>query len=143
MVQNYPAEYVLCVNDLVFEYDEVLIRQTLNLLNPRNFNVTLINQHFENASDMEWRQEPWYGTTYAAEKLSESYLTALENLELHPELNLPEPNPFIASDFELRRQKQDQEYPVLLVDLPYLRAWFKEDHKFNVPKRHIYIIMNR
>lgn len=139
-------EFVLCVHDLIFDYDEDLLCETLNYLNPRNFNITIIDKSFEKIKDTVWNMEPRYKSHYAVEKLSEKYLTSLENLELHSELHLPNPNSFIPSDFQLKEQRdvsEIQKFPQLLIDSPSIRAWFKQDDKFKVPKRNIHISIHR
>lgn len=136
---------MLCVNDLFFYYNEEVLSKILGFFNARNFNVTIIDKSLENLCDLKWEVEPWYRSNYLVDNLPEEFLVSLEDMEPHAELRLPDTNTFIPSNFELRRRREQGEsfeFPQLLVNSPFLRAWFKQDNKFNVPKRNIQIIMN-
>jgi insulysin len=133
------------VNDLFFYYNEEVLCKILCFFNARNFNVTIIDKSLENRGDLKWELEPWYRSNYLVENLPEEFLVSLEDMEPHAELRLPDPNTFIPSNFGLRRQTgqgEPIEFPQFLMNSSFLRAWFKQDTKFNVPKRNIQIIMN-
>ena len=46
-------------------------------------------------------REPWYGTKFVAAALPQDWVDDWEAGARVPELHMPEPNPFIPSDFEL------------------------------------------
>ena len=60
--------------------------------------VAVIGQKFQDSAD---QKEPWYGTNYSIEDISENTLDQWSNAGFHPNLNMPLPNEFIPTDFEL------------------------------------------
>ena len=45
--------------------------------------------------------EPWYGTEYSQEPISQEWLSSWAAAAAIPDLHLPHDNPFISSDFTL------------------------------------------
>lgn len=81
--------------------------------------ILLVSKKYDGEKDSEaeedgWETERWYGTKYRVRPLSEERLRYLETLSMVREdqqqspFFLPDPNPFIPSEFGLRFQK-DQE----------------------------------
>ncbi|KAK2572345.1 Insulin-degrading enzyme [Acropora cervicornis] len=57
------------------------------------------------------------------------------NVSLNPSLQLPVENEFIPTDFTIRGRPEDSSpIPSLIKDGPLLKAWFKQDDTFNLPK---------
>ncbi|VDP55275.1 unnamed protein product [Schistosoma margrebowiei] len=63
-------------------------------------------------------------------------LLAWRNSSSNPELRFPEPNSFIATEFDLVRNKcpTNVEMPELLVETEMSRIWYFQDTEFNLPK---------
>ncbi|VDP34243.1 unnamed protein product [Schistosoma margrebowiei] len=84
-------------------------------------------------------EEPWYHTKYLAVNIPENTLSAWRNSSSNPELRFPEPNSFIATEFDLVRNKcpTNVEMPELLIETEMSRIWYFQDTEFNLPKGFI------
>ncbi|XP_018650494.1 putative m16 family peptidase, partial [Schistosoma mansoni] len=84
-------------------------------------------------------EEPWYYTKYLATDIPESTLSVWRNSSTNPELRFPEPNPFIATEFDLVQNKYptNAEIPELLIETDMSRIWYFQDREFNLPKGFI------
>lgn len=79
--------------------------------------------------------EPWFATMYTEMDLPDKWIALWKNAKPHPEFALPEPNPFIADDFDIL-YKEGQvipKYPVKIVDNDLCELWFRQDDKFLLP----------
>ncbi|CAN0499175.1 unnamed protein product, partial [Ectocarpus sp. 12 AP-2014] len=96
--------------------------------------------------------EPYYGSEYSYEAISDDLIESWETCGRREELRLPEPNPVIATDFTLRSpppQQQQEEGgaaassapvgPSLIRDDDSCRVWHKTDALFRKPKLNIRI----
>ena len=59
-----------------------------------------VAKKFEEKANLE---EKWYGTKYCSEKIPAEKLESWSNAPLNKNLNLPGPNEFIPSEFDLVR----------------------------------------
>lgn len=92
----------------------------------------MISKAFEGKTDL---QEEWYGTEYSVSKISPKFIEEWNNVSLNPSLQLPVENEFIPTDFTIRGRPEDSSpIPSLIKDGPLLKAWFKQDDTFNLPK---------
>uniref|UniRef100_A0A1X7SVZ2 Peptidase M16 middle/third domain-containing protein n=1 Tax=Amphimedon queenslandica TaxID=400682 RepID=A0A1X7SVZ2_AMPQE len=81
---------------------------------------------------------PWFNTKYNEEVVSLEWEKSWKNLSLNPELHLPHPNKFIASEFELLAEDVPQtKYPVIIKETPHYKIWYKKDDVFDLPKASI------
>ncbi|KAI8787102.1 nardilysin [Biomphalaria glabrata] len=132
----FPPEHYLCGRDLFFEYNEQLIRDCLDFLRPRGMLVMLFNKDYQSLPSQS--VEPWLGTKYMVKSIDDNLIQQLENVKLNPDLNVPIPNPYIATDFGLKKIKKATKFPVVVMNEPGIRIWYKKDNKYHMPTAYIY-----
>ncbi|XP_059179179.1 nardilysin-like [Physella acuta] len=132
----FPPEHYLCGRNLFFEYNEQLIRDCLDFLRPQGMMVMLFNQEYSQLPNL--CEEPWLGTKYLAQSVDDALITRLLNVSPNPELKLPDPNPYIATDFSLIKVKKSSKYPVVVMNKDGLRMWYKKDNTYHMPNAYIY-----
>ncbi|VDP61224.1 unnamed protein product [Schistosoma mattheei] len=132
----YDMQDVLTGPFLATVYDPDLIKKILSCLTPDNSRVFLVSQKF---TDKCVEEEPWYHTKYLAVNIPENTLSAWRNSSSNPELRFPEPNSFIATEFDLVQNKcpMNVEMPELLIETEMSRIWYFQDTEFNLPKGFI------
>eukprot|EP01006_Ploeotia_vitrea_P044505 TRINITY_DN66835_c8_g9_i1.p1 TRINITY_DN66835_c8_g9~~TRINITY_DN66835_c8_g9_i1.p1 ORF type:complete len:1085 (-),score=521.06 TRINITY_DN66835_c8_g9_i1:2330-5323(-) len=148
-LQKYAPEDALSGPWLFAEFDEGLVRQYLNLMRPENMGVHVISQTFDGQTD---QNERWYGTAYRTYPLDAKLMTELSSQlasndaadNQNKELHLPEPNPFIATDFTLREtkhKKTDKIAPERIeskqIESDAMELWHKTDNVFRKPKLEV------
>lgn len=68
--------------------------------------------------------------------ISQGWLSCGENSNLR----LPEPNLFIPTDFsilDIEAENSEKVHPVIILDTPLMRVWYKQDTEFLKPKSFI------
>ncbi|CAI2726114.1 unnamed protein product [Schistosoma spindalis] len=135
-IQTYKMQDDLTSPFLATVYDPNLIRKILTCLTPDNSRIILLSKTF---ADKCVEEEPWYHTKYLAINIPENTLSAWRNSSSNPELRFPEPNPFIATEFDLVQNKfpTNVEIPELLIETEMSRIWYFQDTEFNLPKGFI------
>src|SRR5690606_29350720 len=114
-----------------------LIKHFLGFLTPDNVLIAIT------APDVETRQQSdHFATPYRVESGAIKLADAAP--KLLKQLKLPDPNPFIPDDFSLEREAMsladgEGDGPVLLKDAARMRAWFKQDEVFEVPRASVYL----
>ncbi|XP_017301100.1 insulin-degrading enzyme [Diaphorina citri] len=128
----YPLNEILVAPYMLTEYKPDLISDLLNRLRPDNMRLALVAKQFEPLCD---KVEPWYGTKYTRQPMSEEQLTKWTNVSSNDAFHLPSPNEFIATDFSLLPSDPDiSPHPTILYNSPLIRAWHKQDDEYRVPK---------
>lgn len=121
-------------------FDLENIKRYLQPLTASNMRATVISPTFKNQTSLT---ERWYGTEHSAEAYSPQLLERCAAPKPNSELFLPKPNPFIATDFQIKFKKWESEderkknmAPLLLAcsDHEMSRLWWKPDHTFLLPK---------
>ncbi|XP_049883205.1 insulin-degrading enzyme [Pectinophora gossypiella] len=137
ILQEFPMEDVLSAYYLMSEWRPELIDELLALLTPDNVRVGIVAQQFGDKCTMT---EPWYGTKYLQEDISEEKIKEWKNAQPIKELHLPPPNEFIPSKLDMETSHDatvDAVAPVIVKDTPLMRLWFKQDREFMLPKAFI------
>lgn len=131
-MRHYPLAEVLSGSILVSEWRPDLIEFVLNMLSPRNLRITIVDQSaYWKCSEVE----KIYNTSYGTELVPQSTIRDWMFCGLDSRLQLPQPNPFIPSDFEfLPIENWKQTYPKIIRDSSLARVWFKQDTEFRKPK---------
>ena len=80
--------------------------------------------------------DPWYGTPMRIRPLN--YLADATFAEELQALHLPQPNPFIPTDFSLY-DGEPQAVPALLQDEPGVQLWYYPEQEFSLPKARVLI----
>ncbi|BFZ16371.1 hypothetical protein BsWGS_19410 [Bradybaena similaris] len=133
----YPFEHYLCGRTLYFEFNEQLIQDCIDFLRPQGMLVMLFNRDFMNSFSLS--EEPWTHVKYKVEDFDTELISRLNNLEPNPELIMPKPNPYIATNFNLLKVMKPTKYPVVVMDEAGCRVWYKKDNEHNLPNAFIYL----
>lgn len=141
MQKPLPRKYLLSGSSRIRQFDPKVIRQALDYLRPDNFRMMVVSQEYPG----DWDQrETWYGTEYKYEKIPQDFLEELKltfvGSEI-PQLHLPHKNEFIPSKLEVEKKdvKEPAVAPTLLRNDDQIRAWYKKDDTFWVPKANLFI----
>ncbi len=127
-MQNYPVEDIIYGNYRAEPPSDALLQTYISQMNPGNMVRTLITP------DVETDQaDPWYGTEVAIEPLRFNPAEQLAGLDT---LHLPEPNPFIPTDFSIN-SAAPTETPFTLINRPERQVWYYPEHEFDLPKTHV------
>jgi len=139
-------------------YDPVVAEAYLERLRPENSMITI--QSSDLASDQSlqesgWQTEPWYGAKYQSFDIPKEQLEQWNNpSQRNEQLQLPDLNKYIPTDFSLRCDDDDifnpskrfiqseqnvreASPPSILLDRPGFRMWHKIDRTWRVPKTFI------
>jgi len=134
----YEPKDILIGPYMLFKYDKKLIEECLSHLSPNNFNLIISSRHA--LSDEHYvNREPWFDIKYASREIPLDW-TASPSLELISQFKLPEPNKYIATDFELVTE-QTTPYPKLILQNEVCKLWFKKDDEFKTPKGHVNLVL--
>jgi len=132
-LQYFPAQDVLRVGSIMNVYDAELIRQFLDHLRPSNVLITVV------APDQLTRSvESQYGTPYSLEPLDSSLQSQWSAIATHPELSLPEHNPFIPDELALKGPDDGNAVPVRTGSTPGLELWHQQDISYKQPRSSFY-----
>ncbi|KAK3767093.1 hypothetical protein RRG08_017967 [Elysia crispata] len=132
----FPPEHYLCGRTLFFEYNEQLVLDCLDFLRPQGMLVMLYNKSYSNMINMA--QEPWHGARYKCQDFDAPLISKLMNLSPNPHLHVPEPNPYIVTNFALVKAKKSTLYPVVVMNEVSCRVWYKKDNNFFLPTAAIH-----
>uniref|UniRef100_A0A182J3K6 Insulin-degrading enzyme n=1 Tax=Anopheles atroparvus TaxID=41427 RepID=A0A182J3K6_ANOAO len=128
----FPLEDVLTAHCLISEWRPDLIEYLLSKITPDKARIIIVGQRCDSLTD---KAEQWYGTKYGVHKIDPAVLEYWASSDMNENLQLPEPNPFIPTDFDLLPVDSDVEnFPTVIYDTPMIRLWFKQDVEFLKPK---------
>ena len=73
--EGYPPEFLLRGSSIVSEWNELAVREILELILPENGRFMLMAKDHPSVTPKEgWKNEKWYGTEYWVEKLDSELL---------------------------------------------------------------------
>lgn len=98
-LERFAPEHVVSGNHLYFEYAPAEIERLLQFFTPQNLLVMISDRSFEAEANL---REPWYDTAYSVSAADPALLERWTNAAVPSELHLPNPNPFIPTDFEIK-----------------------------------------
>lgn len=139
-MQLFREEHYLCADDLYLEYDPANIQSLLDRLVPEACNIIVMNHRFEKEADLFDRREPHMGTRYRFKDYPEEWRKFwIDDPVYQADLNLPEPNPYRPIDMTIKQEAaySNEPYPVIILDRPRARLWFRKDQRFFVPRAFI------
>ncbi|KAF1981764.1 a-pheromone processing metallopeptidase Ste23 [Aulographum hederae CBS 113979] len=137
MHKPYPRDQLLSAPNIIKKFDPVAIKEGLSYLRPENCRVTLVSQEYPGGWDMK---EKWYGTEYKYDKMPQDFVSMLQdafkNRHRPAELHLPHKNEFIPTRLEVEKKEvaEPMKTPWLIRHDESVRAWWKKDDRFWVPK---------
>ena len=118
-------------------YDPDRIRGVISLLVPELSNITLVSSSLPESSVP--LVEPHYGCRYNVSRIEASLLARCSDrvkgvIAPPPELKLPHPNRFIATDFSLLPSppQDGSKNPESLVQDRFCQVWYQQDDEFKV-----------
>eukprot|EP00698_Gefionella_okellyi_P003046 TRINITY_DN12867_c0_g1_i1.p1 TRINITY_DN12867_c0_g1~~TRINITY_DN12867_c0_g1_i1.p1 ORF type:complete len:1029 (+),score=222.97 TRINITY_DN12867_c0_g1_i1:180-3089(+) len=132
MQDGFPPNQIISGPSLLLRYDERLIHDTLALLRPDNMLVHFSSPSLAGSTD---QVERWYQIDYRVEEITAAQIADWSDPPVEPALQILQPNPFIATKFDLKEPDRElSEFPVLLEETPISRLWYKLDRTFKRPK---------
>lgn len=139
-----PREWLISGHSRLRKFDPEAIEAGLAYLRPDNFRMSIVSQTFPGDWD---KKETWYGTEYKYEKIPQDFLSEIKKASSStaadrlPQLHLPHKNQFIPTnlDVEKKEVKEPSRAPTLIRNDDMVRAWFKKDDTFWVPKANLFI----
>ncbi|KAJ7976778.1 insulin-degrading enzyme-like 1, peroxisomal [Quillaja saponaria] len=135
-MQLYPPRDWLTGSTLPSKFSPSIIQMVLDDLSPNNVRIFWVSKFFEGDTNMA---EPWYGTTYSIERITDSLIQEWILSAPNERMHLPAPNVFIPTDLSLRNVQEKVNLPVLLRRSPYSTLWYKPDTMFSTPKAYVKI----
>lgn len=137
-----PAEY-LSGQYLYKEFNPEKIIEVLDCLTAENGNITIAGKF---VSDKVTKKERWYETPYHVEQIEGSRRRRWSSVNSNDELYIPEPNPFIPTEFDLLADplpddEEDNEGPAEIFRNEYMEIHHKLDRTFKRPKASVYLSM--
>ncbi|KAK4775970.1 hypothetical protein SAY87_023931 [Trapa incisa] len=136
-MKMYPSRDWLVMSSLPSKFNPDLISAILEGLSPTNCRILWASKKFNGQTDLV---EPWYGTAYSMERLTESSIKGWIKCAPDEDLHLPVRNQFIASDMTLKHTQEkfkQVKFPILLRKSVYSTLWYKPDTMFSVPKASV------
>ncbi|GAV52529.1 hypothetical protein ZYGR_0AG05200 [Zygosaccharomyces rouxii] len=140
LAKQLEKEYIpvkdILSTELLRKYDADLLMKYLHTLTPENSRIMLASNEMKTDS-----KERWYGTQYRVTDFTSTLLKKIANPGLNPNLHLPRPNEFIATNFQVDQIGDviPLEEPLLLKDDKISKLWYKKDDRFWQPRGYIYI----
>jgi len=139
LLEHHPPSEVLAAPHLHEEFDPAAITSMLGLLVPERV-MTLHTSAAHAAAATPFR-EPWYGTRFGLSYIDDATIAAWAGAtEDTGALRLPDPNPFIPTDFSLECERAEAagvplpRLPTRLRNSAGLELWHKTDATFRKPK---------
>ncbi|RWS05487.1 hypothetical protein B4U79_14476, partial [Dinothrombium tinctorium] len=126
LMQKYPINEIFTAEELVDEFKPQLIKDFLIFMNPENVLAVISSPKFENKTN---KRERWYGVNYNVKDLEKEFLVNLTQTK-SSNFHFPEPNEFIATNFELKKNEENYEEPKMLKNDGNSRIWFFQDLRF-------------
>ena len=146
MQKPLPRKWLLSNTDLIRKFDGDAIRTALGYLRADNCRLTIVSQNYPGDWPMK---EKWYGTEYKVEQISPDFAAAVKKAEQVtsedriPDLHLPHKNEFIPSKLTVEKKEiaETLKAPKLIRNDELVRAWWKKDDKFWVPRANVFVTL--
>jgi insulysin len=138
-MSTYPEAQWLSGAYLLVDYNPDCILDVLNHLTPERVNVTVAGKFVEGSTN---KKEPWYGTAYRQDFISEDMIGLWKNAKPNSELHIPYKNPFIPEKFDLLAEPLpvkdvDLSGPLKVLETKQVELFYKLDRTFRRPKASI------
>ncbi|XP_060660228.1 nardilysin [Drosophila nasuta] len=139
-----PPKDALTGSQLYFDYDEAVMQMVRQHLTEFRFNI-MISSHIRYEHHDYDRREPWFGTYYTSIGMPDKWQEMWHNPVPHAELTLPQPNPFVTTDFTLQWLHAGKPHlsrrPKPLIRNDICELWFRQDDTFLLPDGYVNIYM--
>ncbi|KAL3136082.1 hypothetical protein ABBQ32_007106 [Trebouxia sp. C0010 RCD-2024] len=135
-MQTYEDRHLLlALFHVPQQYDAGAIRGVLDELTPQHVRIMWSSKLFQGSNNSI---EPWYQTPYALSDIPQQWQAAWLSAS-DARLFLPEPNPFIPSNFDLTQEKPQQQ-PEVVSETPMVKLWHRLNTSFETPKAIAYMM---
>ena len=131
LMDQYPPNDLLTGPQLMRSFDEAVIKQYLNELNPDNVAITRASN--DQVTD---RVEEWFEVPYALETTTVKFHEAS-----NPALKLPAPNPYIPKRLALVETTPNN--PTLSISEAGLELWSAPDTEFGTPRSSVFLQISK
>ncbi|VDD86432.1 unnamed protein product [Enterobius vermicularis] len=142
-LQLFPMKDVIYSDYRLDQFDEALIEDIINRLNPDNMCCMVVSQKFANRPENV--KEKWYGTEYQRLPIDKSLMDTWRHA-LTTKLNalhLPLPNDYIATKFDLKELEDPAvKVPRIILEDSWARVWFMQDNEYKLPKCFTQLIIH-
>lgn len=139
-MQLFSEEDILTGRSQYYHYNGEMVKSFLDYLTPQRCNITLKTKQYEDSGEC-LLEEKYFHAKYGLYDFDEDFMRRLCSVKLNTELHFPEPNQYIATDFDIKlvNEEMTRKYPILLKEDEFIKLWYKKDTKFKIPKGYIYI----
>ncbi|XP_053683662.1 nardilysin-like [Sabethes cyaneus] len=143
-MRYYPSKDIITGSELYFRYDADEIQAVINNLNLPNFNI-MISSSKPFKGIVYDKKEKWFGTEYTYGDIPQEWTKLWNNIEVIPELQLQDRNPYISTDFTIFAQQNETSliapFPEKIMENSVCELWFRQDSKFNLPMSMMYFYL--
>ncbi|GJJ72576.1 insulysin [Entomortierella parvispora] len=141
MHKGYAPEMVLSGAHLLRDINPKLVMSYIHELQIDRWKAMVVSPDLSIIPGGELTAvEYWYRAEYHVASVSSSLVAKLQTLELHPDLHVPTPNPYIPAILDSNQTEKIPDSlvrPVLIKNTPISRLWHKQDTIFGTPKVNI------
>lgn len=132
LMDYFPFEDVLSANILLENYNPQLINEMLSYLTPENCSISVSSKSFLEKANLK---EPHFGTQYFQENFDSDFLEKLRNPGANANLQFPQPNEFIPTNFDIVKSDSDlSKKPTIIRKTDIMKAWYLKDETYLKPK---------
>ncbi|WP_105582282.1 pitrilysin [Cronobacter turicensis] len=132
-----PVEHTLDVVNIADRFDPEAVKARLAMMTPENARIWYISPDEPHNKTAYFVDAP-----YQVEKIPAATLKQWQTLGQKIALTLPEPNPYIPSDFSLIKPQKPYAHPKLLVQDPELRVLYMPSRYFaSEPRADITLVL--
>lgn len=132
-----PVDYITG-DTLVFDFYPDVISKCINALQMDNVNIMILSKDFESLNICN-QVEPWFQTRYEAKDIPDEWKQKWSKIvEEESPFAIPDPNPFLASDFSLLEPPSATTVSSVPAKVDCFESgfflWYRPDSKFRIPK---------
>ncbi len=132
-LETYPKNQLLASS-----YSPKMISEAASFLTPDRCVVLLLGSPSLTGVDPD-RSEKWLGAEYAVRPIPPDWMNAWSTASTHPQIRLPEPNPFVPAQLNLVSHSSDSNTPLLISTNDNGCAYFARCPEFKNPEAAIRI----
>lgn len=134
-LSTYPEKTMI-----VQKYNPDAIKDLIGILTPQNAQYYLLAPSSITGVNPD-QKEKWVGVNYAVKPLAKSLLEKWSQTQVHPQITLPTPNPFVPQNLELEstefsKQTQNNFVPIpeIISNSDKATVYYSPDNRYKVPQ---------
>lgn len=129
-LSSYPRKTLLGTR-----YDAAKIKHTLALLLPENCVISLLAPEQTNYE----KKEKWLQVPYSMRKIPQNWVASWNRAKPHPEIQTPDPNPFVPSNLQIVENPNLDSIPSSIANHSFGMAYYIRSEEFQTPESAIYV----